>query len=193
MPTTPDYTPSQKQLAYLKDLGYVGLPPNTIGEASDLISSMKNGLTSELAEKAMLYERAPPLEKARLYLAEAEQRKRDGSQIAGWRLKVKRGAETSKNSIYNGAFLPFEVGRQFPELLAISGLDFDTELQRRPAKGPIITAPNQVSEITPSSKPKATQYSGPTETSVKQGGCFGMALIFIAGLITLTLAVSTNV
>jgi len=189
MPAPPDYTPTEKQLAYLKDLGYAGSPPKPIGEASDLISAMKDGLTSEPAEKSMLFERAPPLEKARLYLADAEQRKRNGNELAGWRLKVKRGAETSQNANYNGAFLPFDVGRQFPELLAISGLDLDTELQRRPAKGPIVTAPNHLSEITPGSrKPtRSSQIAVPSTTSKKRGGCLGMLLLFTVGATALAL------
>jgi hypothetical protein len=190
MPTTPDDTPTEKQLAYLKDLGYVGTEPITIGEASDLIDAMKQGVASADAEKNMLFERASPIEKARLYLADVEERKRRGEDLAGWRLKVKRGAETSANSVYNGAFLPFDVGRKFPELLAISGLDFDT-LQRRPAKGPVVVAPKQLSEITPVSRKSAPArpiplpssappIPVPTTTPRKRGGCLGLLLMFVA-------------
>jgi len=174
--------PTEKQLAYLKSLGYTGAPPSTVGEASDLISAMKDGLASADAEKGMRFERASPIGKARLYLADAAERKRNGNELAGWRLKVKRGAETSQNTIYNGAFLPFDVGCKFPELLAISGLDFDSELQRRPAKGPIVVAPNQLSEITPGSRkasvstPIAVQPSRPK----KRNGCLGLLLFLIA-------------
>lgn len=174
--------PTEKQLAFLRSLGYTCAQPITVGEASDLISTMKDGLTSADAEKGMLFERASPIEKARLYLADAEERKRNGNELAGWRLKVKRGAETSQNTIYNGVFLPFDVGRKFPELWAISGLDFDSELQRRPTKGPIVVAPNQMSEITPGSRrasvstPIAVQQSRPK----KRSGCLGLLLILIA-------------
>lgn len=176
--------PTEKQLAFLKSLGYTGAQPNTVGEASDLISAMKDGLTSVDAEKGMLFERASPIEKARLYLADAEERKRNGNELAGWRLKVKRGAETSQNTIYNGAFLPFDVGRKFPELLAISGLDFDSELQRRPAKGPIVVAPNQLSEITPGSREASVSTPVAVQQSPhkKRSGCLGLLLILIAML-----------
>ena len=178
--------PTEKQLAFLKSLGYKGAPPSTVGEASDIISAMKDGLTSGDAEKGMLFERASPIEKARLYLTDAEERKQNGSELAGWRLKVKRGAETSQNAIYNGAFLPFDVGRKFPELLAISGLDFDSELQRRPTKGPIVVAPNQLTEITPGTRkasvftPIAVQHS----RTKKQSGCLSLLLILIAILVS---------
>ena len=174
--------PTEKQLAFLKSLGFTGAPPSTVGEASDLISAMKDGLTSAEAEKGMLFERASPIEKARLYLADAEEQTRNGNELAGWRLKVKRGAETSQNTIYNGVFLPFDVGRKFPELLAISGLDYDSELQRRPAKGLIVVAPNQLTEITPGTRkasvptPIAVQHSRPQ----KRNGCLGLLLILIA-------------
>ncbi len=191
--------PTEKQLAFLTDLGYTGAQPTTVGEASDLISAMKDGLTTADAEKGMLFERASPIEKARLYLADAEERKRNGNELAGWRLKVKRGAETSQNAIYNGAFLPFDVGRKFPELLAISGLDFDSELQRRPAKGPIVVAPNQFSEITPGSRkpnaspPVTVQPARPK----KRSGCLGVLLFFVAmvfsfGLLSYTISLATD-
>lgn len=174
--------PTEKQIAFLKDLGYTGAQPTTVGEASDLISAMKDGLTTVDAEKGMLFERASPIEKARLYLADAEERKRNGNELAGWRLKVKRGAETSQNSIYNGAFLPFDVGRKSPELLAISGLDFDVELQRRPAKGPIVVAPNQLSEITPGSRKPTASPSVTVQLTRREtrSGCTGMLLFFVA-------------
>ena len=183
--------PTEKQIVLLRSLGYTGAQPNTVGEASNLISAMKDGLTSADAAKRMLFERASPIEKARLYLTDAEERKRNGNEIAGWRLKVRRGAETSQNTIYNGAFLPFDVGRKFPELLAISGLDLDSELQRRPAKGPIVIAPNELSEITPGSRkasvsaPVAVQQS----RSKKRSGCLGLllvlkAILFLTGLLT---------
>jgi len=174
-------SPTEKQFAFLKDLGYAGAEPTTVAEASDLISAMKDGLTTADAEKTMLFERASPIEKARLYLADAEERKRNGNELAGWRLKVKRGAETSQNAIYNGAFLPFDVGRKFPELLAISGLDFDSELQRTPAKGPIVISPKQLSEITPGTRKPARspQISGPSKDTGKRGGCLGILLLTI--------------
>lgn len=178
--------PTEKQLTFLKSLGYMGAPPSTVGEASDLISALKDGLTSAEAEKGMLFERASPIEKARLYLADAEERKRNGNELAGWRLKVKRGSESSENTIYNGAFLPFDVGRKFPALLAISGLDFDSELQRRPAKGPIVVAPNQLTEITPGTR----KASDPTPIAVqhsrikKRSGCLGLFLFLITTLVS---------
>ena len=172
--------PTVKQLAYLKDLGYVGTEPITIGEASDLIDAIKDGFTSADAERAVLTDRDLPIEKARRYLAQAAEDKRNGNELAGWRLKVKRGAETSENSVYNGAFLPFDVGRQFPEILAISGLDFGT-LQRRPAKGPIVLAPKQLSEITLSSrKPtESIQNFVPSTIPRKRGGCLGLLLFIV--------------
>lgn len=185
--------PTEKQLAYLKTLGYSGAQPNTVGEASDLISAMKAGLASANAERGMLIERASPIDKARVYLADAEERRRNGNELAGWRLKVKRGAETSQNSIYNGAFLPFDVGRNFPELLAISGLDFDTELQRRPAKGPIVIAPNQLSEITPRPRtPVASPRAGqpPAQPKGKQG-CAGM--LFLLVMLVLSISFLTQI
>lgn len=181
--------PTDKQLAYLKVLGYVGTQPTTIGEATDLIQAIKeDGFTSADAERAVLIDRDLPIEKIRRYIAEAEQDKRNGNELAGWRLKVKRGTETSENSIYNGAFLPFDVGRKFPELLAISGLDFDP-LQRRPAKGPVVVAPKQLSEITPGSRKSAparpipvpssaTPIPVPSTTPRKRGGCLGLLLMF---------------
>ncbi len=173
--------PTKKQLTFLKTLGYTGVKPNTVGEASDLISAMRDGVTSTVAEKGMLYERASPIEKARLYLTDAEERKRNGNEHAGWRLKVKRGAETSQNLIYNGAFLPFDVGRKFPELLAISGLDFDSELQRRPAKGPVVVAPNQLSEITPGSRvpANAPQIVQQPTLKKKRSGCLGILFLLV--------------
>lgn len=171
--------PTQKQLAFLKTLKYAGVRPDTVGEASDLIDALKHGVTSADAEKQMLFERASPIEKAQLYLADAEERKREWNELAGWRLKVKSGAETSKNSIYNGAFLPFEVGRQHPELLAISGLDF-SELQRTPAKGPFIVAPNQLSEVSVGKRAPRTA-SAVAQTASREGkktGCLWLLIMF---------------
>jgi len=177
------HPPTEKQRAFLNDLGYIGVPPLTLREASELITSMKDGLSSSVAEKAMLLDRASPIERARIYLANVEERKRNGNQIAGWRLKVQSGAKTSQNSIYNGAFLPFEIGKQNPELLAIVGLELDNELQRRPAKGSIVVGPNQVADIKVGAKKSTvTRQSNPQMTSQpKRKGCLGilLAAVFI--------------
>jgi hypothetical protein len=141
------HSPSEKQLNYLNTLGYAGIPPLTISNASVLIDCMKDGLGSEHAQRQMLFERATGIEKVNLYLAELGERKKLGYECAGWRLKVKRGNETQSNKIYDGAFLPFSVGKQYPEILAISGLENDRVLHQKPKKGPIVFAPNEIGEI----------------------------------------------
>lgn len=175
---------TEKQLSYLKRLGYTGAAPSTLREASDLIELMQDGATSEAAERGVLVDRAPHLLKARLRIAEVESRRRNGEQIAGWRLKVRQGAKTEANAFYHRAFLPLPVGKQFPEILTISGLEHDT-LQRPPAKGSVVVTLGEVAEIEPKQTVPKVQRDAPVPQAQRKG-CFGAV-----ALVTLTAAAAS--
>jgi hypothetical protein len=91
-----------------------------------------------------------PIERVESYLARIEQLKSGGYKCAGWRLKVKKGGESSATEIYDGAFLPFAIGKAFPEILARFGYLEDYEyrvLHQKPDKGPVVLGPNLVGEV----------------------------------------------
>ena len=194
--------PTAKQLSYLRQLGYTGSAPLTAGEASELISGTKDGVDQSHLEKGMLDERArkgrTKIENAKHHLAMLESMKKDWMgefKLAGFRLKVLKGAETQANAPYKNAFLPFDVAKRYPELLTISGLDYDSELQRRPSKGPIVIAPGQIGEIeSQGSRQPAVVAPIGSGTEPKKSGCLvlfallGSSLVALAAVLIMLVA-----
>ena len=125
--------PSQKQLGYLKGLGYQGPKPATSWEASQLIDQLKSGVTPAKASDWLVSRRGDKakrrIEDAKQYLDSVVQMDRDyrsavGEPLtSGFRLKVMPGEQTAENALYHKAFLPLEVAVRYPQLLAIEGMD----------------------------------------------------------------------
>src|SRR5689334_9550051 len=124
--------PSDKQLSYLKGLGYSLTPPRTSGEASEMIDGLKSGSPPEQVERN-LHAYRQQRQQARMadvhtYLsglsgmvemAEGE------FKLAGFRLSVERKLIDPAYLAYDKAFLPFDVALRLPQILAIDGLNSD--------------------------------------------------------------------
>jgi hypothetical protein len=162
--------PSDKQLAYLKRLGYSGPAPETSAEASRLIDDLKGGASSAAAAKALTQRRGErarrDLEHARIYvegLAEMERQYHEACgepYISGLRLKVPAADRTPENEIYHKAFLPLDVALRSPEILTIDGLEYK-EIKRTPGLGLFVVAPGHVVERQKGERaPKAKTESG---------------------------------
>lgn len=147
--------PSDRQLGYLKGLGYPGPRPHTAWEASQLLDQIKSG-TPPCTASQWLISRWENKSKQRLmhakdYLSgvlEMERQYRSAvgeTLISGFRLKVQAGEHTPENEIYDKAFLPLHVATRYPELLAIEGIH-DEQLKRVPGHGKFITGPGQIVE-----------------------------------------------
>ncbi len=155
--------PTAKQLAYLKDLGYDRSPPLTIVDASNLIDSMKDGLSAIEAEKGMIYERATGVEKVKLYLNGIRERKENGYVIAGFRVKIPVEFQSESNKAYSGAFIPYDVACKYPEIIAACGVDQVDYIQRKPQHGPIVMAPNQVEDIAQQKETSVSKTGAPAQ------------------------------
>lgn len=134
---------SQKQMAFLKRLGYSGQLPATVREASAAIDAMLEKKDSKRAEKALLAERGRS-EKARAKRRRKElatigqevnfmlqENRRYGSDglYAGFMFVPLDGVElAAQETQYAGAFLPLQVAARFPDLLAMDTLDVEEVL-----------------------------------------------------------------
>jgi hypothetical protein len=147
--------PSQKQLDYLKRLGYTGPPPGSSSEASHLIDALKAGKTSAEAERSAKGMRQGQARKEKqrnkdnlTYLAGLESMMRDSEgefKCAGFRLKKIKDETPESELIYDKAFLPFDTAKRFPDLLSLN-LEFD-ELERTPTKGNIVSRPGVIKDM----------------------------------------------
>ncbi len=66
-------------------------------------------------------------------------------KCAGFRMKRIKDETPGSDLIYHNAFLPFDVAKQFPDLLLLD-LDID-ELERTPKKGNVVCRPGVVTDI----------------------------------------------
>ena len=148
--------PSDKQLKYLRALGYTGKQPESSFEASQLIGDIKDGMSSNAAEKNAKKHRREAVKRERKHLQHQKQYL-DGLEsmmaesegvfkCAGFRMKAIKGETSEQHLIYDKAFLPFDVAKRHPELLGIRDVDHD-ELQRKPSKGKIVQSPGVVKDM----------------------------------------------
>jgi len=114
------YPPTDRQLEFLKKLGYSGEPPISKQEASFLIDGRKAGKKAEALEKAMLKARSKAeaswFKDQRHYAKMEIQQARDSDGvIAGFIIRIGRTCDGAKR--YHGAFLPTHVAMKNPKLL----------------------------------------------------------------------------
>lgn len=132
--------------------------------------------------------RLSPRERTLVYLREHIDQCDSEDRPAGWRIKIPKGAETQENACYQGAFVPFDIGKRHPEVLLLGmvylGNDDEQQnlvlnpLQRRPSKGPIITALGVIEQI----------ETGPRKQTVQQQTSKGCGCIFVFFIAVLGLA-----
>ena len=137
--------PSQKQLDYLRILGYEGRQPESSSEASRLIDDMKSGAISPTETPK---ERKQRIAENRAYIADLEEMIQQGEgafKCAGFRLKAIKGETPRPDLIYDNAFLPLDTAKKCPELLSL--VLACNELERTPKKGLVVIRPGVVRDI----------------------------------------------
>jgi len=116
---------TERQLGYIKRLGYEGSPPRTKQEASLVIQARQRGFISPDIERILnQYRESPDKERIGIiwFLIERyavtmmlEEDKKDRERVLGYRLHVGHNCRGARK--YNGAFVPREVASQYPEVL----------------------------------------------------------------------------
>ena len=89
---------------------------------------------------------------------------------AGFRIKVAKDADAA-TQLYHKAFLPLAIAHKCPEVLLLSGLEYD-ELERVPGTGKFVVGAGQIVE----------RSKGKPEPTAKGSGC-GAVLVCVAAMI----------
>jgi len=172
-------SPTNKQLRYLKDLGYELSPPETSKEASFLIGKMKDGTAAKKAEKELLKLRKQKADEAlalhKQYMDGLARMNKDlkgagvGKDMAcvGFRMKANGQEVPPDQQQYVGAFIPFDLAMKLPEIMMLPGL-YAEELVREPKHGKFVQKNGSVVEIEKKSKS--------TSARKNKSGCLTMAL-----------------
>lgn len=167
--------PSDKQLRYLKRLGYKGEQPTSSAQASAAIDEMLESRSSRRAEDAVLEQRDYERDRAK----KNERDRRAGNDetlrhmlrenkayggeglYAGFRfVELEEEKPNQKEAPYAGAFLPIQVAAKYPELLDVETLEIEEVMvdDRLPKGTPMVVGPGRFRPVG------------------SRAGCFGVVL-----------------
>jgi hypothetical protein len=188
--------PTDRQLAYLGRLGYALTPPTTWREASDTLTALEEGKTPKAAEAVMLKAREQRKKKAvresEAALRGAKSDLKDIAKLmredpdlfrcAGFVLTAYDDEPDAKVLYYEGAFVPFALAWQRPELLVIDGLSYE-EVETPPRSGRVMQSNGQVVEMA------AAQRAAIGKGVRRVFGCVvGLAFAIVAAVVIIIVA-----
>ncbi|WP_145276884.1 hypothetical protein [Tautonia plasticadhaerens] len=152
--------PSSKQLGFLKKLGYEGVEPSTLRQASIAIGEMLESKDSKAAERAITKQRKSeekrgkqamnaqlqPIKEEIRFMVRENRAYGGQGLFAGFQfVAIEDERPGEDDEPYIGAFVPLQVAEKHPEILLRDALDYEEVLSesKLPRGTRVVVAPGQ--------------------------------------------------